>query len=1207
MDLAARILTSVDPVYGTDMGGTVGNMGMEYNPNTNMICWNSHLEVLIGSYITFAYYYEINPATGEFTRYNDFWHEMGGLIIPVRSGGSNSWADPTDKVMGVKLNREQISVIRGTTAQLTANVQPWTATDRTVTWTSADESVAMVDSRGVVTGIQEGTTTIRATSNLDPSFYAECVVTVEILDVTVHGTLTDAENNSMFYDWDMSTGESWTAGAALHQTMTSATYSSLLDAFYMMDNVSNKWEMHKVGADGQVLESAPNPNAIPLWDMSYSAYFSQQHGREQIVATYYYYLLSPKDPMAMDAVGFNLGDMANYLVGITSMGYEQMEDEDGNVYDTEHLILLDDDGYIWDFWIYDVPDGGMNALYNITKSNLTCEFLGDDTMENMYTSLMVGEDNNLYLSTYTGATNELYYIAYDAVEGKYMGVKIGEFGENVWPATITSVTVNSEITAQGGQHPAPAYTMSATTITGSELAAASVSGNASKDGFVVTEQERDEKYNIIYANSVSMELGKNNLESGALYTYTVPADGRLEFAVGSVYDGNGNKVYSWYNGSRLRILINGKPMTSSTAKFNVTAGQVVNVVLESLDGNTYTTDLTIRETTPAETMNLGSNALSQDLEYVFTATKQGTVYVSVVEMLYNGEPTTESSLGSSIQMTINGASVSTFNKSYEVKVGDEIAIVLMDFSWDGSGTVSAVIDLSYDGFYEHPLGSLNNPVDLLLSDCPTESIELAAGTAAWYRLESYYDNSSWSTVYPFDGKYLVVTGENAYVIVEGTRYDAVDGVVKVLMDDEEMIQIGNGGDTAAIFAISVEIPEGHKDNPQDLQEGNNTVTVPSYGSHYFDYTADVDGTLTVTVSGENWKYNFAHYDANGEKISSKDYYFKNGDSDTVSVEIKTGETIVVIVGTSKGYTQPGGEITVNLQFQVFEPACDHANIELRDAKNATCTEPGYTGDTYCADCGELISAGETIAAPGHSYVEGICQVCGAEDPDYVPENQVTVNITADVLATNGIFVVTWDAENMTLKDMVIFTDYFSVVEGEGMLTVGYICMNGIAAGEVIASLTFEAVDPTVAAVAVTHKEVNNEHVCGHANTELRDVKEATCTEPGYTGDLYCADCGKLVESGEATEAIGHSYVDGICQHCGEADPSATVAGDANADGVVNYLDAMLIAQYYVGDIGEDALNVAAADVNGDGTVNYLDAMMVAQYYVGDIHSFPTEN
>ena len=47
----------------------------------------------------------------------------------------------------------------------------------------------------------------------------------------------------------------------------------------------------------------------------------------------------------------------------------------------------------------------------------------------------------------------------------------------------------------------------------------------------------------------------------------------------------------------------------------------------------------------------------------------------------------------------------------------------------------------------------------------------------------------------------------------------------------------------------------------------------------------------------------------------------------------------------------------------------------------TCTQTGHTTFT-CSRCGDSYS--ETIPAPGHNYVEGICTVCGAEDPDYRP-------------------------------------------------------------------------------------------------------------------------------------------------------------------------------------------------------------------------------
>lgn len=66
--------------------------------------------------------------------------------------------------------------------------------------------------------------------------------------------------------------------------------------------------------------------------------------------------------------------------------------------------------------------------------------------------------------------------------------------------------------------------------------------------------------------------------------------------------------------------------------------------------------------------------------------------------------------------------------------------------------------------------------------------------------------------------------------------------------------------------------------------------------------------------------------------------------------------------------------------EILCSACTHAQTELRDAKAATCTEDGYTGDTYCKICGEKIAEGSVIAALGHQYENGVCTVCGEKEP-----------------------------------------------------------------------------------------------------------------------------------------------------------------------------------------------------------------------------------
>ncbi|MBN1699373.1 MAG: hypothetical protein JW881_17770, partial [Spirochaetales bacterium] len=64
-------------------------------------------------------------------------------------------------------------------------------------------------------------------------------------------------------------------------------------------------------------------------------------------------------------------------------------------------------------------------------------------------------------------------------------------------------------------------------------------------------------------------------------------------------------------------------------------------------------------------------------------------------------------------------------------------------------------------------------------------------------------------------------------------------------------------------------------------------------------------------------------------------------------------------------------------------------------------------------------------------------------------------------------------------------------------------------------------------------------------------------------------------------------------------------GDVNGDGAINILDALKIAQYYVG-ADPSGFDPDAADVDANGAVNIVDALLVARYYVGLITSFPGE-
>jgi hypothetical protein len=68
-------------------------------------------------------------------------------------------------------------------------------------------------------------------------------------------------------------------------------------------------------------------------------------------------------------------------------------------------------------------------------------------------------------------------------------------------------------------------------------------------------------------------------------------------------------------------------------------------------------------------------------------------------------------------------------------------------------------------------------------------------------------------------------------------------------------------------------------------------------------------------------------------------------------------------------------------------------------------------------------------------------------------------------------------------------------------------------------------------------------------------------------------------------------------------PPAVIKGDVNNNGTVDIVDALLIAQYYVG-LNPSGFVSANADVNCSGAIDIVDALLVAQYYVGLTTSFP---
>ena len=265
--------------------------------------------------------------------------------------------------------------------------------------------------------------------------------------------------------------------------MASATYNPVADQYYVMDANENSWAMHVVDpANGKSLEVASNAAGVPLWDMEYSTWLSTEDAAK-INAIYYYYLLPGKDPKALDTSAFGLQSLMSqhtggqYLTAITSAGYYPFPEDDGSITDTELVIMLDNAGYIWYFWIYPTAEG-FSANLSYVPTDLDINFPGDDTGNYMYSSMVVGEDGNLYLSAFTGATNELYCLTLSEDGEMYNATRIGDVGADIWPATITSVTVNDAEAADSIAVIDAIDTISTENFTAADLAAASVVNTA---------------------------------------------------------------------------------------------------------------------------------------------------------------------------------------------------------------------------------------------------------------------------------------------------------------------------------------------------------------------------------------------------------------------------------------------------------------------------------------------------------------------------------------------------------------------------------------------------------------------------------------------------------------------------------------------------------------------------------------------------------
>ena len=203
------------------------------------------------------------------------------------------------------------------------------------------------------------------------------------------------------------------------------------------------------------------------------------------------------------------------------------------------------------------------------------------------------------------------------------------------------------------------------------------------------------------------------------------------------------------------------------------------------------------------------------------------------------------------------------------------------------------------------------------------------------------------------------------------------------------------------------------------------------------------------------------------------------------------------------------------------PATGHQHKEVRNAKKATCTEDGYTGNTYCKDCGAKLESGTVINKLGHTWDNGV--------------------ITKEATETEeGVKTYTCKTCGETKTEKIPVTSHHW---DQGTITKKATCTEN---GEKTYHCTDEGCDKTwIETIPAT----------GHQHTELRDKKTATCGEDGYSGDLYCKDCGQLISKGAVVKATGHSWDSGkvteaaTCKKEGSKTYTCSICGDTKTEAI----------------------------------------------------------
>ena len=321
------------------------------------------------------------------------------------------------------------------------------------------------------------------------------------------------------------------------------------------------------------------------------------------------------------------------------------------------------------------------------------------------------------------------------------------------------------------------------------------------------------------------------------------------------------------------------------------------------------------------------------------------------------------------------------------------------------------------------------------------------------------------------------------------------------------VSITNGADLTVSSGKNVYIYDGDEWNSDNFVWGPCKFKSVAYapGKAYNrtnadlkDAKVDVNGSLTAIgaiyttkggadICSSNGTGKYVQHGTPGTGTATYQYNANGNKSVTIPI---TAAQLHNADGTYTETANASAGDTINYVSGVWGGTpCAHENTELRNAKEATCTEPGYTGDTYCKDCGEKIGTGTAIPAKGHTEVidEAVAATCTTPGKTEGKHCSVCneILVAQEVIPAKGH---SWDKGVITTSP---------TCSDAGVKT--YTCT-------VCSETKTEVLDAT-----------------GHTPVDVAE-QPATCTEAGHTAGVKCSVCGATISGIEEIPATGHTEV-----------------------------------------------------------------------------------